>query len=368
MPDIFGKEAHGYSHYRGLGDQLASYITQHAAARDDMPARPPHNFNALRIATAASDDVQVLGYATNNLEAIQAQIDQVLYDKYRLPDWIPMKGGIPEGVMSYARRTRDSWGRGRFIDSAGSEMPTVGMGTRIESYPIHYAGIAGQWNLQEMRAAMTAGTALDSDQVAEASRGAMEHIESVGLTGDDDRGLKGFINLEAHATDATKVKLNARTGAKKITAMTAEEMIALLTDAVSDIIESTNAIFGRQIKGPLGIYLPITEALKVTNTRRSGENNRTVWSLFAEENGWTTFAGIQPTLHPVVELKGAGVGDTNRMVMAVKSTDVFEMAIPIQPRAVTPTRAGLTITAPLEYSMSGVNVVRPAGIQYFDRI
>ena len=372
MADIFGREVHDYKHYAALQGALPvsdwRAVEGYLTARAERQGRRPHDFDALGTFTAAADDIQVLGYTTDNLEAMQAYIDEVMYDEYRLPDWIPMLTDIPEGVLTYARRVMDSWGRGAFIESSGSEMPNVGTGLRVVRYPLHYAGIAAQWTLEELRQAAQVGHSLPTEVLQAATKGALEHIETVGLTGDATRGLNGFLTLPANATPSAE-QVRIQTAAATLSTGTADEMIAVLQTAVNQIITDTNGIMGRTVRTPLAIYLPMAQYLRVLNTPRSTENDRSVWNFFRENNGWTALSGRQPDLYPIIELVNAAAsGSDDRMIVAVKSPLVFEMPMSIAPRAMAPQQQGLTIKVPMEYKIGGVNVLRPRGIVYVDGV
>ena len=83
----------------------------------------------------------------------------------------------------------------------------------------------------------------------------------------------------------------------------------------------------------------------------------------------TEMTGETPTLKPLIELAGAGVGtDIDRMVVAINDTRVWEMAIPIYPRILTTINYGYSVQAPMEYKISALNVKRPKGIRYIDKI
>ena len=373
MPDIFGREKHDYRHYgevnRWLETQEWGRVDSYLESRAARSGRKAHDFQAGSggYLTAAADDLMVLGYATDNLESVQTMINETMYDEYRLPDYVPILTDIPEGAQSYVKLVMDSWGRGAFIEASGSEMQNVGTGLRRVDYPLFYAGIAAQWMVEEVRQSAMAGVSLTTEVLKAATRGAMEHIETVGLQGDATRGLKGFLTLDADASPSeSQVKL--MTAGMTFAGATADQLLTLLHSAVNQIISDTKGILGRTYKMPLTIFMPMQQYLLVQNTPRSSDNDRSVWNYFAANNGWTALSGRQPDLQPIIELDGAGGSNTDRMIVAIKSPMIYEMPMSISPRAMSPQLSGLTIKVPMEYKIGGVNVMRPRGIVYMDGI
>ena len=386
MADIFGKMPHDYGHYnalvkRGGEDALKDYIERHAATREDP--RKPHDFDVLNPAsmgpqlhTHASDDVQVLGYATDNLEAMDAQVDRILYDDFRLNEWVPVKSDMAEGALSYTKRTFDHWGTGQFVDAHGGEIQTVGVQTRMESFTVAYAGIGAKWNLQEMRQNKYAGVPLDTEKIRAATIGAMTHMENVALKGDDDLKFKGVLNQDTsdNGSDATKVgrhPVSSTLGnSKAIKAQSADELDDFLNKIVDDMIIKTNGIMGRQIKGELCFFVPMEQYLYLSRKRVNPTNdaNRSRWDMFAEASGWTRLAGSRPVLKPLIELNGAGKAGVDRMLVLLKTPFILEMPIPFMPRFLSPERHAHSIHYAMEYSMGGVNVYRPQGMIYVDGV
>ncbi len=366
MPDVFGRNLTDYSHYRNLARNevdVAQYLNNRAALAGNPRA---HDFNALqpRLAgTRAGDNAAVIGYATNSQEAVQGQMDEVMYTEFRLPEFIPLKGDIPEGAQTYAYRVVDHVGQGAFIDTSGSAAPSATATQRLVPYPLHYAGIVPEWTLEDLRRAMFGGIALDSESVRAATEGCLDHIEMVGLQGDEDRQLQGLINLTVGGETGV---LRVDAGIDFDTAAPAQ-VVAELQKHIVSLITTTKEVFGRTIKSGLCIYLPIVQADKVENTRLP-DIDKTIWEYVSMHNAWTKYTGEMPKLKWVQELAGAGLNDTDRMIVALNSERVMEMGMPISPRPITTMYKGFTVCMPIEYKISGLNVKRPQGILYVDRI
>ena len=153
MADIFGKTPDDYRFRRDSArGKERSNATRPACQSARMPAaHPRHDFNALGSGVPkeyhrAADDAQALGFLTNNLLAIQAAVDEVLYNAYRLPMFVHLNTGVPEGADTYgvripqSRRARASGGRAGMgcserdgqRDDRAAEAPRIRLGCRVE--------------------------------------------------------------------------------------------------------------------------------------------------------------------------------------------------------------------------------------------
>ena len=368
MPDIFAREAHDYDHIREL--QGLGLWEQHQQLRTAETGSPPHDFNALQSRggggqlNRAETFAQGVGYVTNNLQAVMSMMEEVLYTEFRLPEFIPLISDVPEGAVTYAYRVGDKAGQGEFIDHDGSSAPSANAGVRLVPYPLHYAGIVPEWTVEDLRRAMFGGFALDTETVTAGVRGAMDHIERVGLEGDEARGLVGLTNLPI--TGRNGVTQSAAGGT--FAASTAEAIRKEVTDAIGAVIESTSEVFGRQIKSGLTVYLPVAQFNMITSEPIGDNVDRSIWQYIALHNPWSEYTGQMPMLKAVQELKNAAASNAERMVVAVNDRRVMEMAVPIMPRVLTTLNKGYSICAPIEYKVSGLNVKRPSTIHYIDGI
>lgn len=368
MPDIFGREVHDYSHLSMLAERGALDDAQRAWEAES--GLPRHNFRALGsggagdgLASRFESNTQALGFVTNNLQAIQAGIEEILYTEDRTTEMVPVFSGVPEGAATYAYRVIDRVGRGRFIDYDGSSAPSANVGVRLVPYALQYAGIVPEWTVEDLRRAMFTGIALDSETMEAAARGAKDHIETIAFEGDAQRDFVGLTNLPITGTNA----VTHTTTSRAISAMTGDQLVEFLQEQVTLIVTTTEEVFGRTIRGDLCIYLPIEQATKVAN-HRLVDINQSVWSYFASHNTWQSYTGRQPMLKWLAELDGAGSSNDDRMIIAVKDRRIMEMAIPIMPRVLTTLNKGYSICAPVEYKLSGLNVKRPTSIIYVDGV
>ena len=359
MPDIFGRNALDYQHLRDMHSEAATVLNTYLQNQASGGQR--HDFAALR--RFANEEAQPVGYLTDNLQAIQSLVEEVLYTDFRLDDFVPIVTNIPEGAKTYSYRVMDRVGQGRFIDNDGSNAPSANVSLSMVAYTLEYAGIVPEWTREDVRAAMFGGVALDTETVRAATTGAMDHIEEVGLRGDGARGFTGLINQDTGTGGVSRSDATST-----ISSMTGDEIVEFLQDQVTSIVTDSAETFGRSIRAGLSIYLPLEQGAKVNDTRLT-DIDRTAWEYFVEHNLWFTYTGERPQLRLVAELDQAGDSDTDRMIVALMNDRIMEMAMPISPRVIGMyDRGGYSFAAPMEYKISGLNLKRPTGVRYVDGI
>lgn len=361
--DIFGKNPYDYQHIADLMD-LDKFKAHDAACR--IAYGQGHNFDALKVRDASKfNDVEAaaqgIGFVTNNLQAIRAQVEEILYTETRYTEMVPIVTNIPEGAKSYSYRVVDHFGSGKFIDADGGNVATAATSLRNVPYILNYGGIAAKWSLEDLRAAAFGGVALDSEELKAATEGAIDHIEQVCFTGDSARSIEGLVNSTA---------VTATGSAKAISAMTADEMVAFIQTGVVGIIENSNEIFGRNLRmGDFVIYAPISQADKLLTTKLSTNADKSVWDYAMTNNAWTRLYSNSPlSLKPLQELTGAGDGSTDRIIFALKHERVYEFAVPFGPRMANTVPQLFGVEAGMEYKISGLNIKRPAGMRYYDEV
>ena len=362
MPDIFGKNITDYKHLARI--KKAGMLDSHNA---QLQARGRvHNFDALpsinRPVPMPMQDVeataQALQIVTNNFQAIQAQIEEILYGDFRLDEWFPIVTNIPEGARSYSYRVVNKYGAGKFIDNSGKSANSATVSLQNVPYSLEYGGIIPAWTIEDLRNAAFAGISLDSETIKAGTEGCMNHIEDVGLSGDTARGFTGLVNNAAVTI----------TGASKtITTNTADENVAFVQSIVATMIADTQEVFGRNIKTGMTLYLPVAQAGRLLTLKLATDASKSVWDYVKTANLWTHMTGQELKLAIVAELLDAAANGTDdRAILTFNHERVMEMAMPIQPRSTGIIQVAFGVESPMEYKVSGLNVKRPAAMHYYD--
>ena len=374
MPDIFGTQhASDFEHYqarlqaRGLPGTDENYG---AMLFDAAPLNGvPHDFNALgqfrsidtSLMTDAEVNAQALQFMQSNLEAVQAQVERILYTETRFDRWIPVKTDIPEGATAYSYRIMDRHGRAQRIDRSGTDAPTVGVTQRKEIFTFDYHGLTGEYTLEDMRNAMFQGVPLDSEIVTAMAEGFLDTVEETALTGIKDVSTSYGLLNQANVT--------ATAAPKQIVNMDDTEMLAWLNKWPVMILEDTNEVIGKRIKAVLNIGMPYSAINALTTTPRSDNSDKTVWQYFKENNLWTDVTGMSVMLHPILETKDAAAnGSDDRAIIWLNDSRMMELAMPIPPRITRFKQELYGTKVAMEGKFSGLHRKRANGIYYEDGI
>jgi hypothetical protein len=342
MRNVFGKTHEQYQHLNKLKSKglLDSHL------------------NALRTSFVdAAEPSQGFGFSTNNLQAIQSEIEEVLYLNFRLDKYVPINHAIAEGANSYAYRVKNQYGEANFIDSYGKNARSADVSYELLSSVILQGGIDAMWSLQEVRSAQFAGIPLQTDTIDAATRACMNHIEKVGLVGDASKGFEGLTNNSDIPTETAATTLaNASDAADYINAY------------INQVIVDTNTIASNRITTGLTVYLPVTQFNFLATKKYSDVADKSVMDYLKTFNAWTAQTGNPIKFESVIEFAGAGAGSADRMLIGFNEKSVMEMGNPIMPRVINLMNEGRYFKAPLEYSISQLNVKRPGACLYVDGV
>lgn len=372
MSDIFGYQPADYTHMRDMQSLGEEVFARHMQARHRNLGGEAHDFAGLErlrdmgnaVHGRAELDAQALGYLTNNLQAMMSQIDEILYTEDRLAEMIPVMYNAPEGATSFAYRVVDRVGEGRYISLDGTDAPSANVGVRLVTYPLDYAGIIASWTIEDLRRAVFSMIPLDSETLRAGAQGAAFHMQAVGFTGSDqlEGNPRGLINQATSTVDYTNSGVTDFSGA------TADDIVAYIQGRISALIENSAEVLGRTIRGELCIYLPLAEAHRLS-TIRIGDSGMNAQQYLLANNPWTDYgAGNRLSVKPLLELKDAGAGSTQRMIIAPMDARVHEMQVAIMPRVITTVNNGYRVDAPMEYKFSPYLLKRPTLVQYTDGV
>ena len=364
MPNIFGKSVHDYRH---LTDLKANNKPMYDGHMHNMQrqSKGQNVFNTLtpKLQDAALNDVelnsQAFGYVTNSLQAIQAEIEEVLYLDFRLDEFFPIISNVPEGAVTYAYRVVDRAGEANFISNMGTDANSAQATVRLTPYGLEYGGILPEWNYEDLRRAQFQGVALDAETIRSGTEGCMDHIERVGLVGQSEVGFEGLTN---HS------QITTQNASGTFASMTADELVEFLQGEITAAITRTNEIFGRVLREGLCIYLPINQYALVTERGYGDNRDKSIWDYVVTNNTWYNYTGNMPMIKAVAELDQAGAGSTDRMLLGFNNDRVMEMAMPFAPRVINTIQKPFGVCTPMEYKISGLNVKRPTAMRYTDGI
>lgn len=149
------------------------------------------------IAKGFRKDSEALPFLERQLTQTMAEVFSVLY-----PDLVMIEGGVipietavDEGANFFEYIMMDGTTLARFVTSyAADDMPMVSISASRHATPIHTIQAGYEYSRQDLRAAVFAGMALDSELGQLCRRGHLEKHNRVALWGSRKRKLDGFVN------------------------------------------------------------------------------------------------------------------------------------------------------------------------------
>ena len=293
-------------------------------------------------------------FSARSLEYVETQLYKVKYAEYKTRDVFPINRDASQYHDALTYRFLDSQGEAGVMsdDSTGEEAPLVSLsGDEITNKIIHFFA-AYQFNIIQLGRAQMLGIPL-SPESAKAARKSIENsLDKLAWYGNSAKGIEGFLTNPAIDVTTADVGAGGTTFWKD---KTTDERIADVKSNADKIRSLTNGVESADT-----LLLPIDQYGILTNPRESTDTSGMNWIL-----------GNLPdikTIEWVPQLKGAGAGGTNRMVLYKKDEDVLDFAIPFDIFAEPAQLRGMAWKTILRAATAGVRVKRPKSVLFVDGI
>jgi hypothetical protein len=293
-------------------------------------------------------------FFARQLEFVKAQT----YDVKRVPlgalTLMPVSTAIPEGATTHTYRQYDSVGSAKVIANYSNDLPRADVTGKEFTNPIRSIGNSYGYNVQEVRAAMFAGTNLNGKKALSATRAQQEKINQLAFAGDTEHGLPGLISN----TNVPEVTLLADgTGSSK----------AFATKTSDKIVRDVNSLINKIITQSKGIHratqvwLPVEQYALIATTQNSVASDTTILSFLRSVHPGVEFK-------QVVEMDGAGAGGADRMYALENSSDNWQLEIPMMIKQYSPQQTGLEFMIPVESRFAGVIIEYPLAFSFADGV
>ena len=379
MADIFGRQPGDYQIVRELHKrgEWEDYQAQNSMLRYQN-GQVRHDFKALGngpgqgTAHRAAQDAAATGFLTNNLLAIQTMVDEYMYTRFRLPEFVSLNTSIAEGAESYGVRVRNRVGKARRIAAAGEDVPKATAGETIVTTPMYWYGLDADWSVDELRGAMFGGFPLDTESIDAAVRGSLETMEEVALIGEGqggyvtgDSSVRGLLTLDTST-------VTHRTLTSAFTASDGEAMRNEINAEISSMIENSREVIGKNppLDTGMTVYLPGPRYDLLSTIYIGDDANMSLMTSLMQDNPWRNFTGRDLTFARVIELSASQNPHLtqNRMVTSLNNNRICELGVSIMPRVLDVVNKGRSVCAMVESKYSELFVKRPLQIQYVDNV
>ena len=296
-----------------------------------------------------------LAFLQSQLAHIEAKVYEKKYKAITYPNVIPISNEAGEFATSVDYYYIDGRTVAKFIGTTAIDVPISEISMDVISVPVHLGAVGYSYSDEELGQAMMLNRPLVQLKANTARRGYEEHLQTVGMNGDTQNNLPGFID-NANVTSANVV--NPGSGTEWVN-KTPDQILFDITDLCSDVNVDT-----LQVEAIDTLALPTQQYNYLNGTRLTySDLNIMTWLV-----NNLSFIKSSADIISVAELDGAGAGSTDRMMAYTKDSDKVVMHVPKPLIFHEPVRETLGYKVPGTYKSGGVEFRYPGSARYADGI
>jgi len=289
-------------------------------------------------------------FLERQLEFIRPQVFEVEYADIKYPTILPVTSEAGPGAQTFTYRIMDATGDFKLISDAADDLPRADVSQTEKSISIRSFGGSFGYTVQELRAAQMANVALEQRRAAAVRRAYEEKVEEVALFGESSVNLVGFFNNSTVDVVAADKWFTGATA----TGTTAQDMLALLNQGVTAIINGSN-----MKEQPDTILMAWEDYSVVSTTRNSDSSDVTVLEYFLRTNPFIR------NVEPINQLDAdKSVLNKNRMVIYKRDPGKVQLHIPQPLELFPPQQRGLEFIVPAHARVGGVALYYPKSVIY----
>lgn len=289
-------------------------------------------------------------FLERQLEYIRPQVFEVEYADIKYPTILPVTSEAGPGAQTFTYRIMDATGDFKLISDAADDLPRADVSQTEKSLNIRSFGGSFGYTVQELRAAQMANVALEQRRASAVRRAYEEKVEQVALFGESSVSLAGFFNNSTVDVLAADKWFTGATA----TGTTAQDMLALLNQGVTAIINGSN-----MKEQPDTILMAWEDYNVVSTTRNSDSSDVTVLEYFLRTNPFIR------NVEPINQLDADKSELTkNRMVIYKRDPGKVQLHIPQPLELFPPQQRGLEFIVPAHARVGGVALYYPKSVIY----
>lgn len=300
-------------------------------------------------------DVNESAFFKRQLEFIKSQTYDTKYKQLKAVNLIPVSTDAPNGADTITFRRFSKIGFAKVISDYANDFPRVDIVGEEQQAQVRSLGDSYGYSIKEIRRAQMAGLNLNARRAETARRAIDQLINDIAFSGDTTYNLQGLISYPG-ITEYTVP--NDGTGSSKLwSTKTPDQIVRDVTGMVDAVVDTTNGI-----EAPDTLILPLSQYLIIANTRMTDGNDKTIMTYIMENNPFIK------TIEWVTELKSAGAGSTDRMMLYARDPRNLTLEIPQPFEQFPPQQKGMEFEVPCHAETGGVIVYYPLSISFGDGI
>lgn len=297
-----------------------------------------------------------LAFLLSQLTFIESKMYEKLYKAITYNLIIPISSEAGEWAESITYFYMDGRAIAKFVGTKSLDVPIAEIGTEKITVPVELGATGYEYSDEELRQAIYLGRDLAQSKANVARRAYEELAQTVGMTGDEDHNLPGFINN----TNVTVVNVVNPGSGTEFVNKTPDQIIFDINDLFGDIFADT-----LQVERADTLLLPTAQWNYITATPRATNSDTSILKWLVANS---PFLKSADDIIPTPEMAAAGAAGEDRMMAYTKDIDKVVMHIPMPLRFTEPQRKGLGFQIPGQFKLGGVEFRYPGSARYADGI
>ena len=300
-------------------------------------------------------DAQETIFLEKEIEQVKTKVYEKKYPEFKARRLIPTNSDTNPGADTISYEQYDEAGVAKLVESYAKDFPRVDVKKQKFSINVKSLGDSYGYNVQEVRSAQMAGTALEQRRANAARRAMLIKEEKIAFVGIPEAGLNG---LFTHPNVPEVTILADGTGAsKKWNTKTPDQILRDLFALTLNPMKLTN-----EIENADTLVLPLDQMTYLATTRMSSNSDTTILEYFKMKS--PNITSIETSLF----LKGLGAGASDRAFCYKKDPDAVSLEIPKDFEQFPAQEEALDFVVYCHERIAGVLFVAPFSASFCDGI
>lgn len=227
-----------------------------------------------RFDSLANINPQAAVFFDRELTDVRRELKEDKMPELHAFDFFPQDTSLDEGAANYIHKMYSMVGIATMVSDYADDLPLVDIAAREETFNNRRFGCAYQHSLDEILASARIGMKIDRKRGKAARRITLEKHNALQFFGDGDSGLFGWANYPNIPREWFSKKIDST--------VEADDIIAMINDACTDIFERTNEVAQR-----FAIRMPSRPFGHIAS-RRIPDLNVTILKYLLENNAMIT--------------------------------------------------------------------------------
>lgn len=301
-------------------------------------------------------DANESAFFKRELEYIKTKTYDTKYKDLKAFMLLPISTEASNAATEITWRSYSGVGVAKIISDYAKDFPRVDVYGEENTVKPRGLGDSYGYSIEEIRRSQqVSGKKLDQRRAGFARRAIEQLMNKLAWFGDSNYNIQGFIDYPGISEYTVP---NDGTGSSKEWKDKSPDLIIRdVTGLLNSVVDPTN---GKE--QPDTLLIPIEQYLDIQSRRVTDGDSKTVLTYLLEN------IPMLKTIEWLVELKGAGAGGTDRMMIYPRMEENLTFEIPQMFEQFSPQQRGMEFEIPCHGKTAGVIVYYPQSVAFGDGI